>query len=540
MIPFDAPIVDVTVYVNRASVTRRGTAHIPTGEQTLVLANMPRSLDADSIRARGKGAGVRILGVDLVTRYTTETPVADAAALQQRLDALEEQANAMLDEDAVQSERLDMLKALRENAASRFAKSLATGKASLSALQALTQYLNDELNNAHSARRDITSRQRELDKEIKAVQQQLQQARPTLSTEWRDIQVSLDASQETDIELEIIYNVNGASWKALYDVRLSGEQVQLTYLAQVQQQSGENWDNVRLSLSTARPAARMNLPKLNPWYINRFVPPPLPPSAPMMQRLVGPAMASPLRMKKSEFIELADAGEGAAPPIPEAEFVQAEVESTPSAVTYHIAKPASIPSDGSPHKTMVTTLDLRAQIDYLVAPRLALDVYRRARITNQSALLLLPGEAQIFNDAAFAGAMKIERVIAPNESFEAQLGIEDRIKVERDLLERSTGKTLIGNTRRVTIGYKIKATNNLPTPAHLIVMDQIPLAQHEDIKVRLQDMQPKPSEQSDLNILKWEFDLPAQTAREIPFAFVLEHPRDMRVTGLEMLDTADA
>jgi uncharacterized protein (TIGR02231 family) len=223
----------------------------------------------------------------------------------------------------------------------------------------------------------------------------------------------------------------------------------------------------------------------------------------------------------------------------EAEHLTADVESSGAAVTYRVARPVAVASDGSMHKTTVMVLNLDAALDYVIAPAIALECYLRATIRNNTAVMLLPGKALVFHGADYVGSMELLRVIAPNEEFEAQLGIEDRIKVERELTERTTAKNLIGNIRRTTVGYKIKLTNNLSTPAHITLYDQVPVARHEDIKIKLQDAQPRPTEQSDLNIMKWVMDLPAQSKREVTFTFSIEHPRDVKLTGLGILDAND-
>jgi uncharacterized protein (TIGR02231 family) len=532
MVNLDAPIVEVTVYVNRARITRRGNTHLMPGEETVVIANVPRTLDEDSIRASGKGANVRILGVDMAIRYVTDTPDIDAVTLQKQLDALENQDKMLADEDGQCEAQIELLKSLRENTGTRFAQAIANGKATVDKLIPLAQYMVDQLNAINSRQREIASLRRDLAKQIDVVQKQLTQQGTATSREWRDIQVTVEASAETNLVLEVNYAVNGAAWEPIYDVRLLDDKVSLTYLAQVWQKSGEDWPAVQLFLSTAHPAVSSTIPRLSPLYVDRYVPP-QPRVYAKRQAQMMPGVAA-----SAQALSEATMAYNAAP-APDAVIVQAEVETSGTSVTYKVLKPVAIPSDGSPHKTTVTTLNLEAKLDYVIVAKIATEAYLRATIKNTSESVLLPGQAQIFHGADFVGNMQIKHVIAPNEEFESQLGIEDRIKVEYELLERTVAKTFIGNIRRVTLGHKIKITNNLKAPAHLIIYDQVPVSRNEDIKIRLQDTQPKPTEVSDLNIMKWEFDQPAQSKREIPFTFVVEYPRDMTISGLDGLETSD-
>src|SRR5690606_4866684 len=109
------------------------------------------------------------------------------------------------------------------------------------------------------------------------------------------------------------------------------------------------------------------------------------------------------------------------------------------------------------------------------------------------------------------------KTVVSGEKFEAQLGVDDRIRVKRDLVQREMNKRLIGGNRQVHYRYRITLKNLLPTPAKVTVMDQIPMGGHEQIKVKLSEANPAPVEQTPLNLLKWELTLRPDEQREIVF-----------------------
>ena len=112
--------------------------------------------------------------------------------------------------------------------------------------------------------------------------------------------------------------------------------------------------------------------------------------------------------------------DAAAPPLPPSSISTATVETTGTAVTFRVGRPVAIPSDGSPHKTLITNLDMDAKLDYVTVPKIAEEAYLRAKITNTSDSILLPGPANIFHDDEFVGTTALETVV-PNEEFEVQL-----------------------------------------------------------------------------------------------------------------------
>ena len=211
----------------------------------------------------------------------------------------------------------------------------------------------------------------------------------------------------------------------------------------------------------------------------------------------------------------------------------AVVESAGVAVTYRAQRPVAIASDGTQRKVLIGEAALDAALDYVSVPKLGEDAYLRAKVKNVSELVFLPGSANVFHDDEMVGTSSFEEPIMKNGEIELQMGIDERIRITRELTQRDTGKTFIGNIRRLTFGYRIKIVNTRDSAVKVSAQDQMPVSRHEDIKVRLAEALPKPIEVSDLNLLKWELDVPAGATREISFSYTVEHPRDMQVTGLE-------
>lgn len=525
MAGINAPIVEVTVYTDRARITRRGSVHLAPGEHTLTLDGLPTTVQDDSVRASGKGANAKILGVDLSRDYVTKPPESNLAELQGQLESLQEQDRALLDEEAAETAHLEHLRSLQNSSGNIMPRGLAYGKTDLSQVSAFVKYLAEETAAAQGRKREIATKRRNLAREIDSVQSKLN---PHWDSHERvSLSVTVEASEETDLELDFLYGVTGASWEPLYDVRLVEKRVAVTYLANVRQQTGEDWPAVSLSLSTARPAVSSTIPELRPWFIDIYRPPIVYPAAPAQAMRAAGAIPPPM----SEAMASGGSDTMTFAAIPTAKVAEATVESSGAAVTYRVARPVAVASDGAPHKTTVTTLDLDAQLDYVTVPKLAEEAYLRAKIKNNSQLILLPGSANIFHEADFIGKTWLKTVV-PNEEFEAQLGVDDRVKIKRELKERTAGKAFIGNTRRTGIGYKINVTSHLAWPTKVTVFDQVPVSRHEQIKVKLSESTPEPTEQSDLNILKWELQLPPQGSQEISYAFSVENPRELQVTGM--------
>jgi uncharacterized protein (TIGR02231 family) len=209
----------------------------------------------------------------------------------------------------------------------------------------------------------------------------------------------------------------------------------------------------------------------------------------------------------------------------------AEVQEAGAALNYQVPRPVAVPSDGAPHKVTVTEMDLDADLDYVAVPALALDAYLRATVTNTSAVLLLPGAANVFHDAEFVGVSELETV-APGEKFELQLGVDERIRLERQLRRRTASKAMLGGTRTIEISYEITVENHRPEPSRISLHDHIPLSRDADLKVRVRETEPKPNEQDDLGQLTWVLTLDPGKEGSVTYRFTVEHPGGSNVAGL--------
>ncbi|MEO6063318.1 MAG: mucoidy inhibitor MuiA family protein [Thermoflexales bacterium] len=529
MTDINTTITAVTVFEDRARVTRSGKARLAAGSNVLVLGGLPTSLDGGSVRVKGRGNGARIAGSEVAVAFLARPASGNAVELQAALDALRDQDVAILDEIAAASDRLEMLKTLRDNSGPRFARAIANGKATIDTLRPVAGYLADEYAAALAQKRSLNVKRRELAREIKAAEDRLRQAGSTTRVESREIRIDVDSAAGSDAEFEVSYVVSGASWAPIYDTRLSGAKLTLTYFAQVQQTTGEDWPACALSLSTAQSGTGGDIPELDPWYIAKYEPPVAMPKRMMARH----AMAAPDDLAVSAAPMPAMMVNEQPPEFYRMPEPQAVVESAGIAVSYHAQRPVAIASNGTKRKVLIGEATLDAMLDYVSVPKLGEEAYLRAKAKNTSELVFLPGSTNVFHDEEMVGTSSFEEPIMKNGDIELQLGIDDRIRISRELTQRDTGKTFIGNTRRLTFGYRIKVSNTRESAVKVSAQDQMPVSRHEDIKVRLAEALPKPIEVSDLNLLKWELDVPAGASREITFTYTVEHPRDMQVTGLE-------
>jgi uncharacterized protein (TIGR02231 family) len=543
-----APIVHVTVYLDRARIERRGSAPLEAGTHALTIGGLPLALDRDAVRASGNGpAGTRIERIDIAPEYNAEAPEAEIRALKEALEQLEHQEKLLqARRQALQNQRT-WLNKLGDQAATDMARGLAFSRIQPEDCGTFFTFASDQARSLDETELDLAEQHAKLERDIQARQRELNQLRGSRSADRLAAVVEVTLPTAGDFTLELSYVLAGAWWTPQYDVRVDTEQrqVELTYQGMVTQNTGEDWKQVGLSLSTARPSSVTRVPDLDPWYLH--VPIAFPVAAPKgrsvallrtarMPQGFGGGLPAPAPMQ-SDFVDQITEQEVLAG-LPEekqvaAEVSRASVEQTGGALLFHAGRSADVPSDGSPHAITIARDDLSCAFDYVTAPTQEEVAHLRATITNTTERVLLPGKAHIFHGDSYMGFVALEK-IAPREEFKLFVGIDDAIRVKRELREKDVdkGSLLQSSIRRMTYTYRTQLRNYRATPERITLRDRLPVPQHERIKVRVLEIRPEPDERTKLDLLTWEFTLPPNEERTFEVRFSVEHPRDLVVKGL--------
>ncbi|MEU4567028.1 DUF4139 domain-containing protein [Micromonospora sp. NPDC023956] len=547
----DAPIVAVTVYADRARVTRRGTVPLAAGEHRLRIGPLPLGLRRDSLRVGGRGPAT-VLGVDLVTRHQARSTDEQAQDLEQRRRALTDELAALDGADAVEAQRAEFLTLLSQRAGGTYARALASGDAAPADVAAFADSVAGQLAAGHERQRELARRRTDVSESLAAVDRHLKEVRAKRAPDRLFAEVTVLVTDEApddgattpatptapgssaptasgpavaDLELELTYVVDGARWQPSYDLRLVDEVVTLTWFGLVSQETGEDWPECRLELSTARPAVTATVPELSPWYLDRVrpLPPPMPMSAPAGGALPKPAPAA-------RSFGAAESGRAGAPaPAPVRQSV-AEVEQGIAAATYRPARSVAVPADGSAHRATVAVLDLPAALDHVTAPVREPVAHLRATVRNTSTHTLLPGPAAIFHGADFVGSTRL-RAWAPGEETELALGVDDRVRVERTLTRRSDTRATLGSTRRRDVEYAVTVANHTPRVATVTVRDQLPVSRDEGVVVRETRLDPAPDERTELGELTWRLRLAPGGTGEVSLGFRVELAKGVDLAG---------
>ena len=536
--PVDSKISAVTVYTDRAVVTRSAAMEVPAGLTEVVFANLPQALNEQSLQVSGKGtASATILDVSARQTYVDFTPNARVKELEDQLHGfgkqmrgIDDQANG-LNAQSVMLDRMETAlfapptKDVPRPDLTQFTNSLT--------------YLTDQKAKVATARATLDEQREELQNRINTTQAQLSELRGSGGKAFKTVTVRVSAAQAGSLDIALSYTVPGASWAPSYDARvLSAERaVALGYFGVVRQSTGEDWKDVALTLSTARPSLGGAAPVLNVWNLDIFNPVMLQAydsrrDESMLKRakaVNAPAPAGGVNMQTLT----SNAGGEELDKVKEAELATATIEAGATSASFKIASAASIPSDNSPQKVPITSAKLTANPEYLTVPKRQQVAYLTTKVVNSSEFPLLAGAMNVFLDGTFVATSGL-RTVMSGEKFDLALGADEGISVKHKRVQKFTEDTGLTNSgKRITYEYLITIQNNKKTAERVIVADQVPLSRNEKIVVKLLSPDAKEVKPTDEGTLKWSLDLKSGEKRELTVKFTVEYDNNVNVAGLE-------
>ncbi|GAC1447382.1 MAG: mucoidy inhibitor MuiA [Desulfuromonadaceae bacterium] len=531
-IPASSRITAVTVYPDRALTTRSVSLNLKPGSYLITFDNLPTLIQDDSVRVEGKGsAGITIAGLEVKRAFLEQSGEKRVKELDDEIRGLELRSGALDARKAGLSSQKAFLESIRVAWGDRISKELAIGRPAAAELQDAAGFVGTGVTKVEEQALAIDTERKNIKDKIDSLRRQRDESTGSRRKESKNIEVMLDVAREGSLTIDLAAVIPKAGWVPSYDVRLAADAktAELTFRAMVRQQTGEDWNNVDLTLSTARPATGGAPPELFPWRIAFFHP------QPPMEMVYGAAPARGIKGKKARSdsgrmsLESVKSEEAIAEEAPAA-FETAQISSEQPSVSFHIPRPLDIPSDGTQHGSVVAVEQLPVSIEYMAIPKLSPYVFLKSEIVNQAAYALLPGKVNTFAGNTYTGSSQLKKVAA-GEKFDLFFGSDDQVTVKREELKQHKEAGIFGKNR-VSYRYRIELANFRKAPLTLTLRDQLPLSGDEEIKVSLDDPSIKPDESGTDGRITWRTPLNAGEKKELTFGILVEYPKDREITGL--------
>jgi uncharacterized protein (TIGR02231 family) len=516
-------INEVIVYPDSALISRVADLNLTPGDYKIIFPDIMPEIDENSLRVLSSG-DIRLFGAKLKREYMEEVPSEKIRQLKEEIQKLEDQIKGLEDIKKLTLDERKFLESIRLFSGDQIPKDLITKTPTPMELDATLKFLDTKLKENYAQVMDCELKIRALNKKIEVLRNELASISGPQKKLKRSIEVDVQVKKAGAFDLDVSYLVKGASWEPIYDARANFEksEVEMVSYGIVRQATGEDWSDVNIFLSTAKPTIGGKMPYVSPWFLRKYEPRVMKKDAGLMKSMQTEALMLPMPLEE------ADGG---------------EIEySTPVekgiAVVYKLSRKATIKSDGSENKLPISSQIMTANFEYSTYPRSSGFAYLGSRVVNAKGLQLLSGRVNIFLDEDFVGSSKIDN-IAPGEEFDLYLGVDENVKVKREQIEKKVDDILIGGissrTKKTAFEYKTTIENYKSKKIRVIFFEAMPVSEDEQIKVKglTVSLEPKEKDWQDRKgVWKWELELEPGQKQEITYTFTIEHPRDMIIEGL--------
>ena len=518
----------VTVYPDGASVTRIISLDLPAGENFAVLKDFPLALDPSSLRVEGEaGAKLTIGAID--AKPPRAAPPLNLPELDKRIEALkDERANLQGAIDAATA---------RRKFAERFADTSPAGIGEKGEARPIAEWraafaaVGDEVASADAAIRDAGRKQRELDREIARLEQDRAQKPPNRL----EVRIELAAAAATKATLRVTYAVRNARWTPLYDARLdTGAKdrkpaLELVRRAEITQNTGEDWSNVALAVSTVRTARGGSAPDLKSLVV-QYPQVPRPMVATSASDYAMPSAAPPPDRQR---LLRASGGKSEEPVMEKAAEQQAAADVSGFQVVFKIPGRVSLGASEGAKSLRISSASIAPEFTVRAVPVLDPTAFLEASFKQNEDAPLLPGRVAIYRDGVFVGRGQMAAA-AKDETVRLGFGADDKIKIERTVVKRNEGSAglIVTTSKTDERAFKTTVRNGHDFPIRVAIEDQLPVSENEEIQVEMLSSTTPPTAtnlRDKRGVLEWAFEAKAGEVRDINFAWRIRWPKDKGV-----------
>jgi len=521
-------ISEIYVYTDSALVNRVAHLELDRGTYKAIFTEIIPEVDENSLRVSTEGmAVIKLFGAQVKREYLEEVPSERIKQLKEEIQKLEDEITRVENLKTILIEKKEFLNSITLFSNEQIPQDLITRMPQISDLENILSFLDTELKDIYAQTLDCELEMRDLNNKLETLKRELSQISGVQRKLQRSIMVELEVLKEGTTDLKVSYLVGGASWNPIYDARANFEksEVELVSYGVIKQVTGEDWLEVDCALSTAKPRIGGSMPYVASWFLRPYQP-----------EVMRDKVSAPLAATYQTEAFKKEAGALEEPAESEIEYAAAEEKGI--AVIYKLPSKVSVKSDKSEHKFPISSQILSAEFEYSSYPRVNPFAYLGSRVTNSKGLQLLAGRVNIFLEGDYVGFSGLSN-IAPSEEFDLYLGIDENVKVKRELLEKKVDETLIAGipsrTKKTTFKYKLTAENYKSKKIKVKLFEAIPVSEDDRIKIKIDEISLEPGIkdwEDRKGIWLWELELDPQQKQEIFYTFTVEHPRDMLIEGL--------
>ncbi|HID32550.1 MAG TPA: mucoidy inhibitor MuiA family protein [bacterium (Candidatus Stahlbacteria)] len=484
-------VVSATFYPDRILVREIATVTL-SGPERIEVSNLPGGMNRTTFRISGKGVKIGEVSLDQI--YLIEERDPKVRRLIQRIDSLEEKKTALEDEIEALKAKENFLRSIQLAMPEKFSKEIYQGKVALSEWQKAMDFIFTGGVEVKASIRKKKRLNEKLNEKLDQLRKRLRKIAPYHRKRSYTATVEVIPEGPGDYRLRLEYLMTGGGWRPYYEFRPVGDHLEIGVFATLLQKSGRDFNDVRITLTTARPSVGPSPPELSAWRLGFYKP-----------RHMAPLAIA----KRPEEVDVEEAG-----PVVNLK--------PPGLLTVKTGEEKKIP---------IETEEFPARMFHYAVPRVSPSVYLKIETENGFDFPLLAGSGSTYLGGIYTGSTHLDHT-APGESLKIFIGPDEKVKVRRELVRRfKKTKGLFKKREAVAYHYRITVENYRKNKINLVLKDQIPVSTESEIEVKDIKITPeaKPDEKG---IITWSVGLGGNEKEEFNIEFVVEYPKGRKVKGI--------
>ena len=528
-------IQKVTVFLRGAQLFSDETVFVPSGTSQIIFENVSPDLQESSLQVTSKSNNYVITDTRFNLQYTEQGSPQNLDERKKKIqNDLKLTLDSLTDADLIQQLNQKNIENLQTEKKLLLESKIARGdtRDSLPLLIHSLDFVRERLKNIEVEIIKLT-KQKSKDDELRlAVRQRRDvflkmldnkdfnnQNKPT-----PQIIVTVFANASGTGEFKMNYYVANAGWSTNYDLLASGDKSVIDFKqnALVNQNSGIDWKNVSLTLSTGNPNLSNEKPNL-PTQFARYN------QDQILYEVLPNNRSNSFEKTKSE-----SKADDMISKLPSSNFSSdfpdnVTVTENLLRIEYEIPTKYDIPAGNKTHNVVIQTQTLNAEYTFAVVPKMDADVFLIARIADWEKLNLIAGKARLYFDGSYVG----ESSINPKNTTDTlllNLGRDKSIVVTRNKIKEKSKEKILSDNRFLTQMFEITVRNTKSVPIRLIAEDQMPVTREAGIKIEYTDLGgAKFSENS--GKLIWDLNLKPRETKKLSFSYDIKYPKEKILIG---------
>ncbi|CAM3572364.1 DUF4139 domain-containing protein [Flavobacterium gelidilacus] len=511
-----AKVNAATVYTNGAELSQSTSLNLPKGTSEIVIKNVADYLNENTVQI-GAPSSLTVLSVQFTQNYISEYEIDESnPAIKKVRDSInwvqKEIAKVQIDKVS-HSKTVELLDKNQQVAGQNSGLNVME-------LMKLVDYYKVKRTELSNAITTFQEKENKLNEQLKKLNSKLEiNTKNEEKTSRGKLILQVMNEVAGNVNLDINYMTNNASWQPFYDLRAENinEPINMMYKAQVVQNTGIDWKKVKLTLSSGNPNQNNEAPILQAWFLRYGYP-----------------VAYGFKDKNAKMNTIQ--GKASNTAVMADEMEESSISNYTSVnenqlnVSFDIDIPYDILSNGKKHSVALKEIKLPATYRYYAAPRVEKEAFLLAQINDYSKFNLLPGEANIIFEGMYVG----KTFINPNQTADTlslSMGRDKKISIKREKVTDKSGTKFLSAYKEQTFTYDITVRNNKKETIEMLLKDQYPISTDKEITIEvLEKDRAKVNEET--GVMTWELKLAPNETKKIRISYLVKYPKDKIIDNL--------